>query len=184
MAVQDYLFDKKTFKEIADKRRAGPLLAIDIAVPRNFEPSINELQDVYLYSVDDLADVVEQNRKARQEDVSKGMQIVNKSVADFMDWFAARDIGPLIGQMREKFTQINQKELEAFFVGVRKDASCRSVTESMTKRIVNRLLHCVIQNVEVVARDHGADEAARQVNGILKQAEDILSEQNNNGSNQ
>ena len=173
--VQDYLFEKNSFRKVTDRRRAGTLLIIDIAVPRNFEPAINELEDVYLYSVDDLSEVVEQNRKAREEDIEKGMQIVDESVTDFIDWFRARNIGPLIGQMRREFEQISRKELDRFFAGVKQEASCMQAAESMVERIVNRLLHCVIKNVDVVAQEHGPSEAAKLVNGIVRQAEEISS---------
>lgn len=173
-AAQDYLFERKAFRKIAAKRR-GTLLIIDIAVPRNFAPKINELEDVYLYSVDDLSEVVEQNRKIRQEDMSKGIRIVDKSVASFMGWFRAKDIGPLIGQMRQEFAQISQKELDKFFGGRRQEADCKATAETMVKRIVNRLLHCVIKNVDVVAQKHGSAEAAKLVNGIVQEAEEISS---------
>jgi len=181
-AVQDYLFEKNSFREITNKRRAGTLLIIDIAVPRNFAPAINELEDVYLYSVDDLSEIVEQNRKARQEDIAKGIQIVDKSVAGFMGWFRASDIGPLIGQMRQIFVHIGQKELERFFAGLRQDTQCREAAESMVKRIVNRLLHCVIKNVDVVAQKHGPAEAAKLVNDIVRQAEKTSSGQDNDNN--
>jgi glutamyl-tRNA reductase len=179
-AVQDYLFGKNSFREIVNSRRAGTLLIIDIAVPRNFEPTINELEDVYLYSIDDLSNVVEQNRKAREKDITEGMQIVEESVTDFMDWFRARDIGPLIGQMRQKFTQIGQKELDGFFAGLGQEAPCREAAESMVKRIVNRLLHCIIKNVNLVAQRHGPAEAAKLIDSIVQQAEEISSEPDSN----
>ncbi|MHC4221326.1 MAG: glutamyl-tRNA reductase [Planctomycetota bacterium] len=177
----DYLFDKKSFSQIAEKRR-GALLVIDIAVPRNFAPDINQLDEVYLYSVDDLSEVVEQNRKAREDDIAKGMRIVEKNVADFMDWFRSRDIGPLIGQMRAEFAQISQKEMDRFFVGVRDDASCKQAAESMVNRIVNRLLHCVIKNVDEVAQKHGPAEAAKFVDSIVRQAEEISAGLDNNNN--
>ncbi|MHC4706790.1 MAG: glutamyl-tRNA reductase [Planctomycetota bacterium] len=175
-ATQDYLFNKDSFKKMMDQRREQTLLIIDIAVPRNFEPSVNEIDNVYLYSVDELSEVAEQNRKARKADIAKGTHIIGESVAEFMDWFRARDIGPLLGQMKERFAQISQNELERFFVGVRQDASCRAVMESMVRRIVNRLLHCVIKNVDVVAKEHGPDEAAKLVDSIVRRAEEISSE--------
>jgi glutamyl-tRNA reductase len=175
-AVQDYLFTKDSFKEVMDSRRKGALLIIDIAVPRNFEPSVNEIEDVYLYSVDDLSSVVQENRSAREEDVAKGMQIVHESVAGFMNWFGARDIGPLIGQMKKQFSQISQNEMEKFFVGTRQEASCKEVMEVMVKRIVNKLLHCVIKNVNIVAKEDGVAEAAKLVDSIVRQAEEISSE--------
>jgi glutamyl-tRNA reductase len=174
--VQDYLFRKAPFKKIMDTRRGSTLLIIDIAVPRNFEPSINKMDGVYLYSVDDLSEIVEQNRKARERDIAGGMEIVLENVADFMDWFSARDIGPLIGQMKEQFVRISRNELEQFFVGTRQEASCREAIEIMVNRVVNKLLHCVIKNVNTIAKENGAAEAARFVDSIVHRAEKISSE--------
>ena len=175
-AVQDYLFKKDSLKKITDSRRKGALLIIDIAVPRNFEPSVNEIENVYLYSVDELSEVAEQNRKAREDDIAKGMQLVYEKTGDFMNWFRARDIGLLIGQMKKKFTHISQNELERFFVRARQDAPCREVTEAMMRRVVNKLLHCVIKNVNAIAKEQGPAEAAKLVDSIVRQAEEISSE--------
>ena len=175
-SVQDYLFRKESFKEITASRKEGTLLIIDIAVPRNFEPAVNELEGVYLYSVDDLAAVVEQNLKARRRDMAKGMEIVLENVTDFTEWFGSRDLGPLIGRMKQQFRQIGENEMERFFVGVRQEASCREVMEDMVNRVVNKLLHCVIKNVNIVAKENGATEAAKMVDSIVRQAEEIISE--------
>ncbi|MHC4461956.1 MAG: glutamyl-tRNA reductase [Planctomycetota bacterium] len=172
-ATQNYLFKKDSFKKIMDNRREGTLLIIDVAVPRNFEPSINEIENVYLYSVDELSEVTEQNRKAREEDITKGIEVICENVTEFMDWFKAREIGPMIGQMKKEFARISQNELERFFVGARQEASCRKVMEVMVNRIVNKLLHCVIKNVNVVAKKHGPAEAAKLVDSIVRQVEEI-----------
>ena len=182
--VKDYLFRKEPFKKIMDTRRGSTLLIIDIAVPRNFEPSINKMDGVYLYSVDDLSEVVEQNRKAREQDIARGMGIVLENVADFMDWFSTKDIGPLIGQMKEQFVRISQNELEQFFVRTRQEASCRETIEIMVNRVVNKLLHCVIKNVNTIAKENGVTEAARFVDSIVHQAEKISSELNHNEEKQ
>lgn len=175
-SVQDYLFSKESFKAVVSRRKNGAILIIDIAVPRNFEPSVNEIEGVYLYSVDDLAAVVEQNRKARQRDMTRGMEIVLENAAEFAEWFGAKDVGPLIGRMKEQFAQIAKNEMEHFFVGCRQDASCKEVMEAMVNRVVNKLLHCVIKNVNAVAKENGATEAARLVAHIVRQAEEISSE--------
>jgi glutamyl-tRNA reductase len=175
-SVQDYLFRKDSFKEIMARRKDESLLIVDIAVPRNFEPAVNELDGLYLYSVDDLSAVVEQNRKARERDMAKGTKIVLENVAEFMEWFGAKDIGPLIGRMKEQFAQIGRNEMERFFVGVREEASCKEVMEEMVNRVVNKLLHCVIKNVNVVAKENGATEAAKLVDTIVRQAEEIVSD--------
>ena len=174
--VQDYLFRKDVLGELCDRRKRGSLLIIDVAVPRNFEPAVNDIENVYLYDIDELSGVAEENRKAREKDIRKGMEIVYENVAEFMDWFRAKDVGPLIGQMRERFAEITQEELDRFFVGPRQDASCKEVMVPMVKRIVNKLLHCVIKNVDVVAREHGASEAAKFVDSIVQQAKQISTE--------
>ena len=175
-SVQDYLFRKDSFRQIMARRKEGSLLIVDIAVPRNFEPAVNELDGLYLYSVDDLSAVVEQNRKARERDMTRGMEIVLENVTEFMEWFEAKDIGPLIGRMKEQFAQIGRNETERFFVGVREEASCKEVMEEMVNRVVNKLLHCVIKNVNVVAKENGATEAAKLVDTIVRQAEEIISD--------
>ena len=180
-SVQDYLFSKDDFKKIVARRKEETLLIVDISVPRNFEGAINTLEGVYLYSMDDLAAVVEQNRKAREQDMARGMEIVLDNVAGFMEWFGARDLGPLIGRMKEQFAQISKNEMDRFFVGVREHACCKEVLEDMVNRVVNKLLHCVIKNVDEVARENGADEAAKLVDTIVRQAEAISSEPKDKG---
>lgn len=175
-SVQDYLFTRDKFKEIVARRDSRTLLIVDIAVPRNFEPTINELEGTYLYSIDDLTAVVEQNRRTRERDIARGMEIVLDNVAEFTEWFGARDLGPLIGRMKEQFTQISRNEMDRFFVGVREQACCKEVLEAMVNRVVNKLLHCVIKNVDEVARENGADEAAKLVDTIVRQAEAISAE--------
>jgi glutamyl-tRNA reductase len=175
-AVKDYLYTKKSFKQIMDNRRKRTLLVIDIAVPRNFEPSVNEIEDVYLYSIDDLSEVAQQNRTAREEDMAKGIKIVHEDMNVFIDWYRTREIGPLIGQLEKKFVQISQNEMERFFVGVRQDASCREVLEMMVTRIVNKLLHCVIKNANKVARENGPTEAVKLLDSIVRQADAITSD--------
>ncbi|MBN1359035.1 MAG: glutamyl-tRNA reductase [Sedimentisphaerales bacterium] len=172
-ATPTYLYSRQTFEPIFRKRKAGALLVIDVGVPRNFEPQINRIEDVYLYSVDELKAVAEQNLRLREEDLTKGLEIVYASAAGFMDWLSAKDIGPLIGRMKEEFRQISQKELERFFVGVRREASCRNVMEAAVNRVVNRLLHCVIHNVNTVAKEAGPTEAAKLVDAIVQQAREI-----------
>ena len=117
VATPDYLYTRESFERTVEKRRAGSLLIIDVGVPRNFDPAINKIEDVYLYSMDELKEVAEQNLKAREEDVTSGLEIVYAQAAEFMDWFRAKDIGPLIGRMKDEFRQISRKELERFLVG-------------------------------------------------------------------
>jgi glutamyl-tRNA reductase len=175
-SVQNYLFDKSYVKKIMAKRHEKPLLIIDIAVPRNFEPQVSEIKNVKIFSIDQLSAAAEENKDIRQEDISACMQIICESTEEFMDWFHARDIGPLIGRMKEQFSQISRNELERFFVGTRQEAACKEVLEMMIDRVVGKLLHCVIRNVDNIAKQNGPTEAAKLVKSIVEYAEKISSQ--------
>jgi len=177
---QGYLFGKSTFKKAACRRK-GPMLIIDIAVPRNFEPAVNEIANVYLYSIDDLGAVVEQNVKLRQEEVDRAVEIICEKTAQFADWLSVSPIGPLVGQMKEQFERIQRNEMERFFVGPRQRADCREAMESMVSRVVNKLLHCVIKNVNAEAKAHGVDHAAKMAGDILDEARQIAEDARNGG---
>ncbi len=174
--VQDYLYTRKDFAKSVKRRRNSTLLIVDVAVPRNFDPKINRLEGVYLYSIDELSQVAEQNRKSREEDITAGLEIVYEQASEFIDWFKARDIGPLIGQMKAEFAKISENEMQRFFVGVRRDAQCREFAEIMVHRIVNKMVHCVIKNVDIVTKKHGPAEAAKMVDEIVRHAGEIAVE--------
>lgn len=175
-ANDGYLFDRKSFSKIMSKRRGKTLLAVDITVPRSFDPDINKLEGVYLYSIDDLSQVIEENIKLREGDLEKAVEFICQGVAEFMDWFATRDIGPLIGKMKHTFEKIQKAEMEKFFVGEREGAGCKDAMDAAINRIVNKLLHCVIRNIELVADQHSPTDATRLAESILEHAESIIDE--------
>ena len=158
------------------KRRGKTLLAIDITVPRSFDPKINKIENAYLYCIDDLAKVVQKNIKLREDDVEKAVEIICQGVDGYMDWFAKRDIGPLIGKMKVAFDQIRASEMEKFFTAERQEAHCKDVMNATVNRVVNKLLHCVIQNIDQVAHQHSPHDAAKLAKGMLEHAENIIEE--------
>jgi len=186
--AQGYLFEKSAFKKVMEKRRGKTLLAVDIAVPRNFEPAINGIENVYLYSVDDLVQVVRENIKLRQEDIDHAVQIICEKVNEFMDWFETKDIGPLIGRLKKSFDRIKRNELERFFArqgeacrstaGNCQDAGCKEAIDATVGHIVNKMLHCVISNINIVAKEQGATEAAKLAGSIVRHAEEIVAGDN------
>jgi len=168
--TDQYLFDKPAFQQILKQRRRGALLVIDIAVPRNFDPAINELDDVYLYSVDDLAAVAHENIEARWEDITAAHEIVEDNVAGFMDWFGVKDIGPLVGKLRQAFQQISLAELDKFFAADRDlSAMTKRQLETMVNRTVNKLLHRLINSLHDIAKQQSSDDAVRLIQSILDQ---------------
>jgi len=173
VSMNEYLFNKDKMHAVMEKRQNRSVLIIDISVPRNFDPEVKEIENIHLYSIDELSSVAKENLKSREDDISKCMRIISQETDAFMEWFDAIEVGPLIGRMKEQFRYITQKELEKFFTGTRQEAPCKEVLETMVNRIVNKLLHCVITNAEATAKIDGPNEAVRLIYNILSHAEKI-----------
>ena len=177
VSVDDgFLYSKKEFAGIISNRRGRAMLIIDIAVPRSMDPDISKYEDAYLYCIDDLSQVVEQNIKLRQEDIELAVEIICRATAEFMEWFSMIDIGPIIGQIKEAFDKIKQEQLCGFFAGSRAEADCKCEMDATVNRVVGKILHCVIKNIDHVAQSHGPDSAARFAKNILNDAENIVNE--------
>jgi glutamyl-tRNA reductase len=95
-------------------RKQKPLFLIDIAVPRDVDPRVNDLPNVYLYDVDDLNGVVEANKKERAKEADKAEAIVADEVQGFLGWLKTLEITPTIRQLREKFDGIRRSEARSF----------------------------------------------------------------------
>jgi glutamyl-tRNA reductase len=123
-------------------RRGRPLFLIDLAVPRDLDPAINELDGCYLYDIDDLEAVVAESLGARRREAATAERIVAEEAEQFRTWQASLDVVPAIASLRARAEEIRQGELakaEAR-LGDLSDAERRAV-ESVTAQIVNKLLH-------------------------------------------
>ena len=92
-----------------------PMFLIDIAVPRDIDPKVNKIGNVYLYDVDDLQEVVQANLKERQKEAKKAEVIVDEEVVQFHRWLGNLDVVPTIVALRKKFEEIRQGELQKTF---------------------------------------------------------------------
>lgn len=178
---QGYLFDKNALVKIMNERKGRTLLIVDIAVPRSFDPTINDIENVYLYCVDDLSQVIEENIKLREDDIEQAVKIICEKTGEFMGWFETKDIGPFIGQIKSNFDVIRQNEMDKFFVGTRDDACCKEAMDQSMGKVVNKLLHCVIKNINDTAKEHGIENAKRLAKNIAEHAEEMIKEDIENG---
>jgi len=107
-----YVIHTEHIKNAIKVRRGNPVLLIDIAVPRDINPEIAKIDNVYLYNIDDLQTVVNQNIDEREKEFTQCQIIINKEVEKFMAWFEELKIGPAIAQLRNHFHKIGEDELE------------------------------------------------------------------------
>jgi glutamyl-tRNA reductase len=123
-------------------RRNRPLFIIDIAVPRDVEPEVGNLGNVFLYDIDDLQQVLEANLEQRRREVPRVQGIVREEAAEFLSWLRARDVVPTIVDLRQHLEGIRESELSWAMnkLGELSDRE-RSVVLAFSQRLVNKILH-------------------------------------------
>jgi len=122
-------------------RRHRPMFMVDLAVPRDIEAEVAELDDVFLYTVDDLASVVQSGVASRQAAVSEAEAIIAGRLGDFLDWHARRAHVPVIQAFRDGATQLRAQELELARKRLLRGEAPELVLEQMATRLTNKFLH-------------------------------------------
>jgi glutamyl-tRNA reductase len=142
-------------------RKGRPLLLIDLAVPRDLDPAINELGDCYLYDIDDLQAVVEETTRGREAEFAKAEAIAVAEGEKFSAWLSTRDVAPVIASLRQRAEEIRRSELakaSGRLAGLSEGE--RNAVESVTTQIVNKLLHePIVRLKEAAAEEHRGPES-------------------------
>ena len=142
------IITREQFESLRKHRRYRPIFIIDIALPRDVEEGVGEIQDVYLYNIDDLQQVVSATLSQRRGAVEAARAIVDRQVKDFLAWHRAREMGPLIDQLFKRYHQVAQEEVNRTLNKLPNvtDAE-RQHLEELARRIVNKLLHGPVQRL-------------------------------------
>jgi glutamyl-tRNA reductase len=122
-------------------RKHRPLFIVDLAVPRDVEAEVADLSDVFLYSVDDIAEVVKDGLDARQGAVKEAEVIIDSSVSEFIHWMEAREAVPTIRALRDHAERNRRHELEKALRLLAKGEPAEKVLEAMSSSLMNKLLH-------------------------------------------
>lgn len=140
-------------------RRHRPMFMVDLAVPRDIEQEVGELDDVFLYTVDDLANVVESGLESRQAAVVEAETIVINRVHDFLGWLEARDTVPVIRSLRDSAERMRRHEIEHALKLLARGEAPEKVVEQLSQRLVNKFLHAPTQTLNLA---EGADRVDLQ----------------------
>lgn len=145
-------------------RRHRPMFMVDLAVPRDVEPEVAELNDVFLYTVDDLAGVVQSGVASRQAAVADAESIIANRLGEYLDWHARRAHVPVIQAFRESATQLREQELAQAKRRLQRGESAEVVLEQVATRLMNKFLHgpLAAMNKADVAERANLQQAMRQ----------------------
>ncbi|GAB4060654.1 glutamyl-tRNA reductase [Uliginosibacterium sediminicola] len=139
-------------------RRQKPMVMVDLAVPRDIEPEVAKLSDVFLYTVDDLAQIVSQGKATREAAVQEAEQIINAGVSSFAQWVEGRDAVPVIRALRGHAEQLRQDELARALRALARGDKPEQVLEQLSRGLTNKLLHGPSQYL-----NHADGEEAAQI---------------------
>jgi glutamyl-tRNA reductase len=114
---------------------------VDLAVPRDVEAEVAELDDVFLYTVDDIAEVVKDGLDARQGAVKEAEVIIDSGVVDFIHWMESREVVPTIRSLRDHAERNRRHELEKALRLLAKGESPEKILEAMSNGLTNKFLH-------------------------------------------
>jgi len=137
-----YILMKEQMHKVMKERKQRPVFLIDISVPRNIDPKINDLDNVYLYNIDDLQGIVDANMFERKKEAEKAEKIIEEEIEPFVKWLSSLDSVPTIIALREKAEEIGREELEKLmnrFPDM--DERQQKAIEYMASAIINKLIH-------------------------------------------
>jgi len=138
-------------------RRHRPMFMVDLAVPRDIEEEVGRLDDVFLYTVDDLAQVVESGLESRQAAVVEAEDIIANRVRDFLGWLESRDTVPVIRSLRDSAERMRRHEMEHAMKLLAKGENPEKVLDHLSHRLTNKFLHAPTQTLNAADAGERAD---------------------------
>ncbi|MDO4640215.1 MAG: glutamyl-tRNA reductase [Neisseria sp.] len=129
------------------QRQHMPVFMLDLAVPRDIEAQVSELDDIYLYTVDDMTGIIESGKESRQKAAEEAESMVEQKVVEFIDWQRSRQNVPLIRALRDEGERARRHVLENAMKQLAKGASPEEVLERLSVQLTNKLLHSPTQTL-------------------------------------
>jgi glutamyl-tRNA reductase len=158
-------------------RRSTPLFIIDLAVPRDVDPSIAEIEEVFLYNIDDLQSIVEENRSRRAAEVERAESIVNEEVTKFMAWQRSRSAVPTVVALRQRFESIRRSELQRLESKLGAlTPETRARVDEVTRLIVEKLLLEPTEQLKALPDEETQAAYTEAINRLFRLQEEIASE--------
>lgn len=175
--ARGYVLTREDVQAVLAERKDKPLFMIDIAVPRDLDPAIGQLENVFLYDIDDLSGIVDANLKEREREALEVEAMIDEEVTQFTEWVNTLGVVPLISALQKKAFAI-QEEAMRKIENKLPDLTERELRliRKYTKSIVNQMLHDPIVRIKELAAQRGSKEAFHYFTHLFA-LEDQLKEQ-------
>ena len=153
------------------KRKRRPMFMVDLAVPRDIEPEAGRLDDIYLYTVDDLGGVVQGGMDVRQGAVAQAEAIIETRVQGFMQWLDARASAPLVKRLREQAEAVRSAEVARALKLIEQGKPAGEALEALSRALTNKLMHpptAALSQGDAAGGDSAAKSTARLLQSLYK----------------
>ena len=167
------IIGKGMMESVIKQRRHRPMFMVDIAVPRDIESQVSELRDIYLYTVDDLQEVIEENRKSRQEAAYQAEEIISTQVDHFMGWLRSLDAVDAIRAYREKSNRLRDDALAIARRQLLAGKDPQQVVDELARLLTNKLIHAPSAQMKHAAY-HGEQEFLKHACRLLGINSDLV----------
>jgi glutamyl-tRNA reductase len=160
-AAHDCVIDRAMVERIMPGRGGRPLFLIDIAVPRDVEPSVREVPGVHVYDIDEVQALAERNLQLRKQEVRAAETIVDEEVARYVRWLRAQQAVPTVAAIRARAEAARRAELERTLAKLDLSDDARRKIDAMTSALVKKLLHAPIARLKSPGEGERYAQAAR-----------------------
>lgn len=149
----DILITQEMVKEAQKQRHFDPMLLIDIAVPRDIDERVAELESVYAYSVDDLQHIIQQNLAQREQAAKQATNIIDEECRDFFTWLKSQQSSNLIKHYRQNAEEIRLALVEKAMIALQNGQESEKVLQELSYKLMNQLLHAPTTALQSMAKE-------------------------------
>jgi len=161
---EDYVVTSELIKPISKKRHHRPIFLIDLAIPRDIDPEIDQIDGVFLYNLDDLNEIVKANLEKRKKEIPKSMKIIQEHVHEFQKWVSMNSMSSVVGKLKKKLDMLRLNEMDRLKTKLPQNGY-KSEIDHLTESIINKVVRQHVKSLKKVA--HDPEEYKKQVELIL-----------------
>ncbi len=170
----EYVIDYELMKDVAKFRKGDPLFMVDIAVPRDLDPKISDIPNIFLYDIDDLQGIVQANLAERERAASDIMAMIQDEIVEFKEWFKTLGVVPVISALRKKAASIQEETMLSIENKMPELTEReRKILNKHTKSIINQLLKNPILQAKELANSNDAAAQLQLFQQIFGIEEDV-----------
>jgi len=161
----EFVVTPQIIEPIAKKRNYRPIFLIDLAIPRDIDPTIDAINSIFLYNLDDLQEIVKANLEKRKKEIPKSMKIIREFVNEFEKWVAMNSMNSVVGRLKRKLDVLRQNEMERLKTKLPQNGY-RGEIDTLTESIINKVVRQHVKALKKVA--HDPEQYKQQVEMISK----------------